>query len=959
MPEAETNNKHQEMDKSKENLHQIGSSISLHVKKEISGNYPSKAIARAHCTITDNKGNSHVQNFWLINGDTYKAGRNLHDITGAVAGRDTSGHHLALKDDGQPVSKHTKLGEILVKFYSGRQLYRVPDRYRKRVFYDNEVEIHNRASYLPFNIDPTEVEIRISGESAPYRYARLSELLNIAQEEKEQLKKLEKERKRLEEERLRIARELEEKRAREEQERLEALQRQKEEEERKNREEIERLEKQYAETLLKEKAVRSFMRKNVMLRSQHILDQFQEDAKRSHIYDNVPIVIEGGPGTGKTTTMIQRLMFLLSYQALTEYDAPLTEKQIADLTDPGERDNHWLFFSPTDMLLQYLRDNMREEGLRANDRNTRTIAKFRNKAMKDYQLFNPSKDGPFKDFKPIEGEEVLILNTKDAIKEFELYIIDKCNKLLQQRCELNTSDHLWNDDAIRIKSRCKNSGKVKDIDGLMNLFNSLQENEKKKVKEWSDNLKDQLKKSAMKLQSLVVKDESAVEKLKSLFERWRRERLGYDESDDDDAIIDEDDDEEVSFSRQEFETQLFQELKKLLKQLGLKKHNSKIKISKRNQEILDIIKEYIDENELDIKFLGSVALFVRNYASLCRGIESNIIGIIHRLYKTFRKDQLNGKLYRSDLLKKIINKDGNKHLHPDEQNLVLGFINEMMHRIYRRSRSRFDGLKHKYVQAFKESVRNVIGVDEATDYSLLDYYLMISFRHYEFSSITLCGDLMQGLNSNGITNWSEIRNFNLPNLEIKSLNISYRQLPTLLDMARELYFDDLGHYPSYRSEMERTESEPKPLMFICDDEEEKAIWISERIRDIYGIYDNELPSVAIFVGDNVDIRKFIDQINDLGILSGIDVVDCSGDRQLQNKEMVRVFRLSEIKGMEFEAAFFYDIDDAISSHNKQLIRRYLYVGISRATSHLAATMSSWDNESIIKYFDTETDNWEI
>lgn len=959
MPEGKLNNKKQEMDKSKESLHQIGNSISIHVKKEISGNYPSKAIARVHCTHTDNKGNSDVRNYWLINGDTYKAGRYLHDITGAVAGRDTSGRHLALKDDGYPVSKHTKLGEILVKFYSGSHQFRVPDCYRKKTFYDNEVDIHNRTSYLPYYGDASEVEIRISGESAPYRFSRLSELLNAAKAEEAALMKKQEELRRIEEEKIRIAKELEERKALKEKERLEALQKQKEEEERKNREEIERLEKQYAETLSKEKAVRSFMRKNVMLRSQHILDPYQEDAKRSHIYDGVPIVIEGGPGTGKTTTMIQRLMFLLSYQALTEYDAPLTEKQIETLTDPGDRDKHWLFFSPTEKLLQYLRDNMREEGLKANDRNTRTIAKFRKKAMLDYKLFNPTKNGPFKDYQITEGEEILILDANQTIKDFEQYIIEYWNKQLQQRCDLNTSEHLWNEDALSIKARCKNIGKIKNIEGLMNLFNSLQENEKKKVKEWSDELKEQLKKYAMRLQSLILKNETVVDSLKALFERWRKERFGSDESDEEDAIIDEEDEEEVSFSRQEFETQLFQELKKLLKQMGLKKHDNKIKISKHNKEIQNIIKEYLNEEELNIDFLGSIALFVRNYGSLCHGIESNIIGIIHSLYKTFRKGQFDGKLYRTDLLKKIINKDSHKHLHPDEQNLVLGFINEMLHRIYKRSRTRFDSLKHKYVQAFKESVRNVIGVDEATDYSLLDYFFMISFRHYEFSSITLCGDLMQGLNFNGITDWNDIKKFNLPNLEVMSLNISYRQLPTLLEMARELYYDDLGYYPSYKSEMERVESEPQPLMLVSDDEWEKANWISDRILNILSIYDNELPSVAIFVGDNVNIRDFIDRINDIGSLSGIDVVDCSGDSQLQNKEMVRVFRLSEVKGMEFEAAFFYDIDEAIMSHDEQLMRRYLYVGISRATSHLAATMSSWNSEGIIKYFDTETESWEI
>lgn len=944
------------MDKSKETLHQIGDSISTHSQKEMMGNYPSKAIARAHCTITDSKGVSNTQNIWLINGDVYQAGRNIRDITGAVAGHQV-GRGIALKDDGMPVSKNTRLGEVLVKFYSGCHSYKVPDYYRRKVFHENEVEIHNRSNYIPTDWDPSELEIRISGEAAPYRYQRLSLLLDAAKAEAERIRKQQEELWRIEEEKKRIAQELAEKKAREEQERLEAERRRKEEAEKKAREEIERLEQQYAETLQKEKSVRSFMRKNVMLRSQHILDQYQEDAKRSHIYDGVPIVIDGGPGTGKTTTMIQRLMFLLSYQSLFEYGALITESQLEILTDQRERDNHWLFFSPTDMLLQYLRDNMREEGLRANDRNTRTIAKFRNKAMKDYKLFNPSKDGPFKDYKPNESEVVLILDAKKAIRDFELYIIEYCNKLLSQRCELNTSEHFWHDDAVSIKSRCKNSGKVKDIDGLMNLFNSLQENEKSKVKEWSDELRDRLKTSAMKLQGLILNDEEAVENLKSLFEKWRRERSGNEEVDDEDAIIDDEEDDEVSFTRQEFETQLFQELKKLLKQLGLKKHDSKIKISKHNQEILNIIKELVNEDELDIEYIGSVALFVRNYASLCRGIESNIIGIIHRLYKSFRKEQLDSGLYDVALLKKVIAKDSNKHLHPDEQNLILGFINEMLHRIYKRSRTRFDNLKHKYSQAFKENVKNVIGIDEATDYSLLDYYFMVSFRHYEFSSITLCGDLMQGLNSNGITDWNEIKDFNLPNLEVKSLNISYRQLPTLLDMARDLYFDDLGVYPSYKSETERDASEPKPIMLISDDEDEKARWISDCILDIWETYGQELPSVAIFVGDNVNISEFIERITDLGILSGIDVVDCSGDRQLQNKEMVRVFRLSEVKGMEFEAAFFYDIDEALSSHSKQLMRRYLYVGISRATSHLAATMCSDEDDAIIKYFETENATW--
>ncbi len=62
--------------------------------------------------------------------------------------------------------------------------------------------------------------------------------------------------------------------------------------------------------------------------------------------------------------------------------------------------------------------------------------------------------------------------------------------------------------------------------------------------------------------------------------------------------------------------------------------------------------------------------------------------------------------------------------------------------------------------------------------------------------------------------------------------------------------------------------------------------------------------------------------------------------------------------MEFEAVFFYDIDAALASQPHKMMRRYLYVGASRATSHLAATFTQEEgNEDIIKYFDTEKRNW--
>ena len=64
--------------------------------------------------------------------------------------------------------------------------------------------------------------------------------------------------------------------------------------------------------------------------------------------------------------------------------------------------------------------------------------------------------------------------------------------------------------------------------------------------------------------------------------------------------------------------------------------------------------------------------------------------------------------------------------------------------------------------------------------------------------------------------------------------------------------------------------------------------------------------------------------------------------------------------MEFEVVFFYDIDKALQECSNDVMRRYLYVGISRATTHLAATFSQEEgNEEIINYFDKNKKNWKI
>ena len=121
-----------------------------------------------------------------------------------------------------------------------------------------------------------------------------------------------------------------------------------------------------------------------------------------------------------------------------------------------------------------------------------------------------------------------------------------------------------------------------------------------------------------------------------------------------------------------------------------------------------------------------------------------------------------------------------------------------------------------------------------------------------------------------------------------------------------------------------------------------------------------MPSVAIFVGEDLNVSKFINTIYDTDLLNGIDVVDCTGGRALNRSDVVRVFRLSEVKGMEFEVAFFHNLDEALSGRSTKIMKKYLYVGLSRATTHLASTFCNPDEASeVLDYFETKNNNWKL
>ena len=80
---------------------------------------------------------------------------------------------------------------------------------------------------------------------------------------------------------------------------------------------------------------------------------------------------------------------------------------------------------------------------------------------------------------------------------------------------------------------------------------------------------------------------------------------------------------------------------------------------------------------------------------------------------------------------------------------------------------------------------------------------------------------------------------------------------------------------------------------------------------------------------------------------------------LGDANTVRVFSIQHIKGLEFEAVFFHNIDEVFKASNQGLVLKNLYVGLSRATFYLGVTSAQKSEELsfLDEIFKTKNLNW--
>lgn len=500
----------------------------------------------------------------------------------------------------------------------------------------------------------------------------------------------------------------------------------------------------------------------------------------------------------------------------------------------------------------------------------------------------------------------------------------------------------------------------RNFDDLIHLYINLNELYIKENEQIVENYFSLIKEVSARITIKITKDYKRTQIVSDLFKLYKSNI--FEEFDDDIELELEDFDEKEDNNSSDFEKELFIKLKTLCRKQALKKIDKNTKFTKFENDLIKLIPE-VEYQEEYIE-IGEKAFFKKYFERIIKGVVPNVFREIPMIYKKFRKEQLKvkNKNWNLKILEELVKKDQNIRIHSDEQALLLVFINNACLSLLKGYKILFNELNHPYTNSFKENIKPVIGIDEATDFSIIDLLAINSFRHPELSSLTLSGDIMQRMTNDGLNAWEDFSSL-VSGTEIKDLEISYRQSPTLLSLAKSIYEKSTGNKANYKSYIEKDETEPKPLIYVSYDDDDKQKWIADRILEIYKAYGDSIPSIAIFLPNENLLEEFanrlgmIDTLSDVGIL----VKACRNGEVLGDKNTVRVFSIDKIKGLEFEAVFFHNIDSLQTQNlSNDLLLKYLYVGLSRATFYLGLTVSEELNSGlnfILEFFNRNGKTW--
>ena len=130
---------------------------------------------------------------------------------------------------------------------------------------------------------------------------------------------------------------------------------------------------------------------------------------------------------------------------------------------------------------------------------------------------------------------------------------------------------------------------------------------------------------------------------------------------------------------------------------------------------------------------------------------------------------------------------------------------------------------------------------------------------------------------------------------------------------------------------------PPVLAENMRDDLDIGIWLADRMTEIER-FVGQLPSIAILVPEEEQVVSIATALQETLAKQNINVVACPNGQVIGQDNDIRVFDVQHIKGLEFEAVFFKDVD-RLAKVYPDLFDKFLYVGATRAATYLGLTCS--------------------
>lgn len=663
----------------------------------------------------------------------------------------------------------------------------------------------------------------------------------------------------------------------------------------------------------------------MQLRIAPILDKIQDEIFRLPLDSRIALL--GPPGAGKTTTMVRRLRQKLDIAHLDD-----DERALADATELVglSHADSWLLFTPTELLRLYVKEALGKEGVAVHDERIKTWDDYRwNIARNDLGILRKGNRGGLAMPRVADDSQLTSNALSNQIAWFEAFDEWQAKHFIEQlSVEAERLREAADPRAAALGQRVADATKragtsplrmLAELTGfspqLVSLARGLGESAKSVL--------------ATPLGSFAATDAGFLDALSELVNALLRDATEDTDDEEDDEAEDDDGEQQPAPHGRRLIADVF---RRAMRTLAIAQASGRSPAPRsRAGRVLELIRER-DLAAPDLKDVGQI-LVLQRAAGRLAGAPSHYLRRMPQRYRRFRREMREACTWYP------VNTHAKSSAQPAEIDIIMLAMLRAAS-AFERDRllaGRLADRRPPMLDAIARLRRNQVLVDEMTDFSPVQLACMAALAKPVTQSLFLSGDFNQRLTLWGSRTEQQI-DWVAPGIDLRRISITYRQSHKLAAFGRRLAAlqgaDVEDNLPDYS-----TNIGVDPVLGVSlPDDMSRARWLVARIQEIEARTDEQLPTIAVLVPDKAMLDPLTDALNvELAPLS-LQAKAYSDGEAIGKTNDIRVFPIEHIKGLEFEAVFFVDVDQLADSQ-PALFDRYIYVGATRAATFLGLTCS--------------------